>query len=420
MKNIKPLFFILILISLLANTVNAQRKMEVLDRGLVAVKVDNGVFLSWRIMGYEWEGVNYNVYRDGTKLNAEPLEVSNYSDTEGTEFSTYTVSAIVDGEEQAQSDAVTVWAQQYKNIVLKARNTSDYEINDATAADLDGDGEYEIIVKRLNTDYSVANTVYSYFEAYKMDGTLMWEINVGPNILSSSGVEINIAAFDFNEDGKAEVFMRSSEGTIFGDGTMIGDTNNDGRTNYRYSVNQEPNMQYLTEGPEFLSLIDGETGAELDRVDFIPRISAEWWGDGYGHRANKFFFGAPYLDGKHPSLFIGRGIYTKTIMRTYDITDDMKLEQRWEFRAESGAYFGQGNHNYTIADVDEDGRDEIVWGSMTVDDNGKGLYSTQMGHGDALHVGDFDPYRKGTEIWKCLEIHQCMVPYFTMVQPAKF
>lgn len=383
----------------------AQRKMEVLDRGLVAVQTDDGVFLSWRLFGTEWYGVNYNVYRDGIQINTSPLSVSNFIDNSGTSNSNYTVAAIVDGTELEQSSSVAPQDQQYREIKLKTRNTAHYEINDGTAADLDGDGEYELIIKRLNKDYTVGNdTVYSYFEAYEMDGTFLWEINVGPNILSSSGVEINIAAFDLDEDGKAEVFMRTSEGTIFGDGTEIGDVDGDGRTNYRYSVLQTANMQYMCAGPEFLSLIDGETGIELDRVDFIPRINADWWGDGYGHRANKFFFGAPYLDGKHPSLFIGRGIYTKTVMRTYDVVNK-ELVFNWEWKATSSSdpYYGQGNHNYTISDVDEDGRDEIVWGSMTVDDNGQGLYSTQMGHGDALHVGDLDPFRKGTEIWKCLE-----------------
>lgn len=380
----------------------AQRQMESLDRGVVAVKTTDGVFLSWRLNADEWYGTTYNVYRNGTKLNAAPLQVSNYSDPNGTTSSSYTVSAIVKDVEQAQSKATTPLLQQYKEITLVERPSA-YQINDATAADLDGDGEYEIIVKRLNSNCAVDETLFSYFEAYKQDGTFLWEINVGPNIMSSAGVEINIAAFDFDEDGKAEVFLRTSEGTIFADGAKIGDVDGDGKTNYRYSVLQSANMQYMNEGPEFLSLVDGETGIELDRVDFIARGSSEDWGDGYGHRANKFFFGAPYLDGKKPSLFIGRGIYTKTEMQTYDVVDK-KLVARWRFTTlQNAKYYGQGNHNYTIADVDEDGRDEIVWGGMCVDDDGKGLYSTEMGHGDAIHVGDLDPFRKGTEVWRCLE-----------------
>lgn len=398
-------YFILIIFSflMLSSNVLGQRKMENLSRGLVAIKTNTGVFASWRIPGYEWEGVTYNIYKDGVKINSEPLKVSNFQDNTGTLTSKYSVAPIVKGVEQVACAQVLPLSNQYLEIPMVTRPAG-YQVNDATAADLDGDGEYEIIVKRIFGDSRAEAIYFAYFEAYKMDGTLMWEINVGPNIMSSSEVEVNIAAFDLDGDGKAEVFLRTSEGTVFGDGKQIGDVDGDGKTNYRYSVLQSANMEYMCAGPEFLSLINGETGAEMDRVDFIPRISPDWWGDGYGHRANKFFFGAPYLDGKKPSLFIGRGIYTKTVMQTYDVVNK-KLVKRWEFRATEGSdpYFGQGNHNYTIADVDMDGRDEIAWGSMTVDDNGKGLYSTQMGHGDAMHVGDMDPFRKGTEIWKCLE-----------------
>ncbi|MCA1745077.1 MAG: rhamnogalacturonan lyase [Bacteroidales bacterium] len=377
-----------------------QRKMEDLDRGLVAVNTASGVFLSWRIQGCEWHNTTYNLYRDGTKLNDAPLSVSNYQDAAGSTTSSYTVTAVVNAIESAPSAPATAWNQQYLEIPLKYRQDG-YEINDATAADLDGDGQYEIIVKRIYKDWANASAPFSFFEAYKLDGTFLWEINVGPNILPD--VEINLAAFDLDEDGKAEVFMRTSEGTIFGDGMQIGDTDGDGKTNYRSSVGTAANMQYMNEGPEFLSLIDGETGAELDRVDFIARGSSSDWGDNYGHRASKYFFGAPYLDGKKPSLFIGRGIYTKTIMRTYDVVNK-KLVFKWEFNSgNSGPYYGQGNHNYTIADVDGDGCDEIAWGSMTVNNDGTGLYSTDLGHGDAMHVGDLDPYRKGIEIFKCLE-----------------
>ncbi len=384
-----------------AGTAGAQRRMEELGRGMVALSVPGGVFLSWRIPGTEWIGATYHVYRDGVKITTEPLTVSNFTDGAGTTTSSYSVAAVHDGTEGAPCAPVIPWQQPFREILLKPRDTAVYQINDATAADLDGDGEYEIIVKRIAPGWNEDNLRYSFFEAYRQDGTFLWEINVGPNILPD--VEINLAAFDLDEDGKAEVFMRTSEGTCFGDGREIGDTDGDGRTNYRYSVGTAANMQYMNAGPEFLSLIDGLTGAELDRTAFIPRGQSSDWGDNYGHRASKYFFGAPYLDGTKPSLFTGRGIYTKTIMRTYDVVNK-KLVLRWEFRSgDSGPYFGQGNHNYTIADVDGDGRDEIVWGSMTVDDDGTGLYSTQLGHGDAMHVGDLDPFRKGLEAFRCLE-----------------
>ncbi len=379
----------------------AQRQMENLGRGLVAQKITGGVYINWRITGQEWYGTAYNLYRDGVKLNAAPITgASNYTDAGGTTQSVYTVTSVKNGVESAPSKAAIMSTNGYLNIPLRELGVSGYAPNDATAADLDGDGEMEILVKRIYADWSVACQHFSYIEAYKLDGTFLWAINVGPNL--TDDVEINVAAFDFDGDGKAEVFMRTSEGTIFGDGTQIGDTNGDKKTNYRLGG------QYMIEGPEFLSLIDGETGKELDRVDYIPRTFGgktveQIWGDGYGHRASKYFFGAPYLDGKKPSLFIGRGIYTRTVMRTYDIVDK-KLVFKWEFNTDNNpTYFGQGFHNYSVADVDGDGCDEIVWGSMVVNNDGKGLYSTGLGHGDAHHVGDFDPFNKGLEIWTCQE-----------------
>lgn len=385
-----------------AGHLSGQRPMEKLDRSVVAHKVAQGVYVNWRITADEYKGTSYRLYRNGTLIHETGTDgASNFTDVSGTSASVYTVTTVKKGIESVPSKPGRVLSGGFLEIPLrnlKPLGKSGYFPNDATAADLDGDGEMEVIVKRVNSGWGIDNTQYSYFEAYKLDGTFMWAIDVGPNI--NNDVEINIAAFDFDGDNKAEVFMRTSEGTIFGDGVKIGDTNNDGMTNYRGTASAQG---YMNDGPEFLSLIDGVTGAELDRVDFIPRGRSSDWGDEYGHRANKFFFGAPYLDGLKPSLFIGRGIYTKTEMRTYDVVNK-KLVLRWEFKSGTGGpYYGQGNHNFTIADVDGDGKDEITWGSMAIDDTGKGLYSTQMGHGDAIHVSDFDPYRKGIEVFSCLE-----------------
>lgn len=396
----KAIFFMLMV--LIASFLQAQRPMEKLDRSVVAHKVLQGVYVNWRITADEYKSTSYRLYRNGTLIHETGLTgASNFTDAAGTTSSVYTVTAIKNGIESAPSVPAKMLTAGYFDIPLrnlKVLGKFNYYPNDATSADLDGDGEMEVIVKRLNRDWSIANTQYTYFEAYKLDGTFMWAIDVGPNI--TSDVEINIAAFDLDGDGKAEVFLRTSEGTVFGDGKAIGDVNNDGTTNYRNSIGGDG---FMNAGPEFLSLVDGMTGAELDRVDFIPRGQSSDWGDNYGHRANKFFFGAPYLDGLKPSLFTGRGIYTKTEMRTYDVVNK-KLVLRWEFKSgNGGAYFGQGNHNFTIADVDGDGKDEITWGSMCVDNDGKGLYSTQMGHGDAMHVSDLDPYRKGIEVFSCLE-----------------
>ena len=402
------------------NQLLAQRPMDKLDRSVIAQKISNGIYVNWRITADEWYNTYYKVYRDGTLINTTTTSgASNYLDAAGTLTSKYTVSRVKNGVESTQSATATVNTKGFIEIPMrdiKSLGKTGYYLNDATAADLDGDGQYEIIIKRMNRDWSVANTNYTYFEAYKLDGTFMWAIDVGPNI--TMDVEINIAAYDFDGDGKAEVFMRSSDATIFGldknnqNGTSVGDRDGDGLTNYRYSIGGDG---FMNAGPEYLSLIDGVTGKELDWTNFIPRGNSSDWGDGYGHRANKFMFGAPYLDGKHPSLFIGRGIYTMTKMQTYDILNK-KLVKRWywettywgqtftgKYDTSPKAYIGQGYHNYTIADVDDDGCDEVNWGSMTIDHDGNPLYSTELGHGDAQHYGDFDPYRKGQEAIACNE-----------------
>lgn len=408
-------------------SVYCQRKMESLDRGTVAIKTNGGVYISWRVNGTEWYDVAYNLYRDGTKINATPITgASNYTDAAGTLASNYTVKAVVNGVERNEQKTVSVLANPYMELKLREipeiagvpdKYYNDYRINDITAADLDGDGEYELIVKRVNEGYDSANPFenkyYTLIEAYKLDGTYLWTIDLGPNIMNA--VEINVLAFDFDGDGKAEIVLRSSEGTVDGKGNQVGDVTDangnptpDGKTNYRDYLKQNSSW-YEYKGPEFLSLYAGETGEELHRIDHISREPASQWGNRgmndaqLAHRATKFHYGAPYLDGKKPSVFISRGIYQKIMMRTYDIVDK-KFVFKWEFDSNlHPGYTSQGYHNYVIADVDNDGCDEIVYGSMTVDHDGKGLYTTELGHGDAMHVSDFDPYRKGLEIWACLE-----------------
>jgi autotransporter-associated beta strand protein len=391
----------------------AQRQMETLDRGLVAIKVSGGVYTSWRIPGDEWYDVTYNLYRNGTKVNATPLTVSNYTDAAGTTSSKYTVRAVVSGVEQADSETASVWSQQYLEIPM-ADVTGDYTLNDVCAADLDGDGQYELIVKRSNTDFTKANTAYCLFQAYKLDGTLLWTLNMGPNMINAGHVETNCLAFDFDEDGRAEVVFRGTDGTILPDGTVLGNAT----VNYRPTSYTDGNTIYQTQGDEWLVVLNGETGKLIDKVIFdskeggagnnLARRSAAFWWEGnskaYGHRANKFHFGAPYLDGRHPSIYVGRGCYTNMHAAAYDLVGG-KLQLRWANAVDdtSSPFYGQGYHNFSIVDVDLDGRDEICHGNMVIDDDGSWLSSTGLGHGDAQHYGDLDPYRKGMEGFRCLE-----------------
>ena len=413
---------------------NAQRFTDKLDRGLVAVKTTKGVYCSWRIQADEYYDVKYNLYRDGTKVNAEPLDVSNFTDTSGSESSQYTVKAVLNGVEQQASKAATVFKSNYKEIKIKhdASLKATYEPNDACCADVDGDGEVEILMKFNNKEEAeqlypkngptidgVATKEYSMLACLKQDGTVLWWVNCGPNMGDFQNNEQNIVGYDWDMDGKAEVVMRLEEGSIvhMADGTTytIGANGKNGSswTNYREPKGSGSVEWFTHYGKEFLWYCEGATGKPYQCIEFpLKRLEdgetdlKAAWGDGYGHRSSKYFFGAPYLDGKHPSIFLGRGIYTRHKFIAYDVdpkNHDLKVRWKWTNNQPGSPWYGQGYHNYIVADVDWDGRDEIVWGSMVIDDNGKGLSTTGLGHGDAQHIGDFNPYIHGQEMFACNE-----------------
>lgn len=493
----KKLLLIAVMAVMAMNTM-AQRSMDKLDRGLVAIKTDAGVFCSWRIFGEEYYDVTYNIYRDGTKLNAEPLSTSNFVDAAGNTGSKYTVSAVVKGKEGAQCDAAGVWEQNYLEITPDHSGLkSTYVPNDACMADVDGDGELEILMKFDNQEersnchqVNGFHNEYSIFKVMKLDGTLLWWVECGPNMGDFQNNEQNIVAFDWDEDGKAEALMRLEEGSIIhmADGTTytIGADGKNGTswTNYRepayvptngatiqmafglsdtatascsanwvktsisdgilyvtasshsnedsrsttvtvtdggvvkkYTFGQKgtkPGVEWFTHyGNEFLVYCNGTTGQPYQVKEFpLKRLESgetnldAAWGDGYGHRSSKFFFGAPYLDGRHPSIFLARGIYTRHKMIALDVdptTHELTERWRWNCNDSSSPWYGNGYHNYAVADVDWDGRDEICFGSMVIDDNGKGLSTTGLGHGDAQHHGDFNPYIHGHEFYACNE-----------------
>lgn len=413
---------------------NAQRFTDKLDRGLVAVKTTKGVYCSWRIQADEYYDVKYNLYRDGTKVNAEPLDVSNFTDTSGSESSQYTVKAVLNGVEQQASKAATVFKSNIKEIKIKhdASLKATYEPNDACCADVDGDGEVEILMKFTNLEESaqrypkngptidgVETKEYSMLACLKQDGTVLWWVNCGPNMGDFQNNEQNIVGYDWDMDGKAEVVMRLEEGSTvhMADGTTytIGANGKNGSswTNYR-EPKASGSVEWFTHyGKEFLWYCEGATGKPYQCIEFpLKRLEdgetdlKAAWGDGYGHRSSKYFFGAPYLDGKHPSIFLGRGIYTRHKFIAYDVdpkTHDLKVRWKWTNNQPGSPWYGQGYHNYIVADVDWDGRDEIVWGSMVIDDNGMGLSTTGLGHGDAQHIGDFNPYIHGQEMFACNE-----------------
>ena len=415
----KLLILLSILLSVAMNA-NAQRVTDKLDRGLVAVKTTNGVFVSWRIQSNEYYDVTYNLYRNGS-LIAENLITSNYTDATGTASNTYTVEAVKRGVKQPVSAAVTPWGNSYLEITPKHDSsiTSTLVPNDACCADVDGDGELEILMKydnqsEINASFPKGgyNGEYSIFECLKLDGTVLWWVNCGPNMGDFQNNEQNIVAYDWDLDGKAEAIMRAADGTTIhtadGQTYVIGDASK----NYRAATGGGTNW-FMHEGAEYLVYMNGATGVPYVTMDYpLKRLEKgetdlnAAWGDGYGHRSSKYFFGAPYLDGRKPSIFLGRGIYTRHKFVAYDVdpaTHQLSERWRWTNNQAGSPWYGQGYHNYAIVDVDWDGRDEIVWGSMVIDDNGKGLSTTGFGHGDAQHHGDFNPYVHGQEGFFCNE-----------------
>ncbi len=407
----------LLFVSLMASAQRAQT--PTLDRGLVAVSTSSGVFCSWRITGEEYYDVTYNIYRDGSKLNSTPLTVSNYLDASGSSSSTYTVSAVVRGVEGTQCTASSVWTNNYLEITPDHGSlTSSYRPNDATIADVDGDGEMELIIKFRNedyidSDYSTSATEFDIIECYKLNGTKLWWIDCGPNMTDFQSNEINIAAYDWDGDGKAECVMRAADNTVIhqADGStyVVGDAT----VATRDELVHGSGTVFTHTGDEFLLYFNGETAEvyvdmeyPLKRLEDGETSLSTAWGDAYGHRSSKFFFGAPYLDGRKPSIFLARGIYTRHKMIAYDVDGSSHtLTTRWTWNCNTSGsdWYGQGYHNYTVADVDLDGRDEIVFGSMVIDDTGKGLSTTGLGHGDAHHVGDLNPYEHGLEVFACNE-----------------
>jgi rhamnogalacturonan endolyase len=402
----------------------AQRQMENLNRGVIAIhKSNDSVYIGWRILGTEPDEIAFNVYRQSG--NAKPVKLNKAPITESTNYedgnvnfntdNTYFVKAVLKGREQGESESITIKAgapvQQYINIPL--RTPAGYTPNDASVGDLDGDGEYEIVLHQTGRSIDTPSTVISgipIFQAYKMDGTFLWQISLGKNIREGAHYT-QFMVFDLDGDGIAEFACKTADGTIDGSGKVIGDSTKDWR-----NLDRNSGRLYgkILDGPEYFTIFSGRTGEALAIADYIPdRYPLNGWNghggnggsDSTGNRVDRFLACVAYLDGVRPSVVMCRGYYGRSVLAAWDWRDG-KLTSRWVFDSKDGEnpYSGQGNHNLTVADVDGDGKDEIIYGSMVVDDNGKGLFSTGFRHGDAIHAGVLEPDRPGLEVFGIHEI----------------
>ncbi|SHH54704.1 rhamnogalacturonan lyase family protein [Wenyingzhuangia marina] len=406
------LFAMSMMLCMNSMNVQAQRYMEKLDSGLIAMRTGtNSVLISWRILGDEYaQNATYNLYREST-LIASNLSVSNYVDTTTTDYS-YSVAAVIGGTEQALSPATTIRGWESFTIPVRSINGSytTHTVNDASVGDLDGDGEYEIVIKRLANDESANSINYHFLEAYELDGTFMWSINMGPNLIHNQ--EVNFLVYDFDNDGKAEIATRTSDGMIDGLGNNIGDRDGDGQINYRSTAAANGPFLFRVDGPDYISIFDGQTGAEIAWDSYIDLAPIQQWGlpgmnlSQLGHRSTKCMWAVAYTDGVNPSFVISRGIYERIKLEAWNFRNGtLTKEWAWDSNpnGQTTAYTGQGNHNLAAGDLDGDGRDEITYGGMAVNEYGVGMYSTGFGHGDAAHLADINPNISGLEFFGAQE-----------------
>ena len=403
----------------------APRQMENLTRGLIASNVGSGMLVSWRLLGTDDPTTEFNLYRDGTKIaSIAKTAGTSYLDKDGKATSKYEVAAIVDGKEQAKAPLSLVLDKTvsnsgksfpYRTLKLEvpaAQTMPDgerctYTPNDMSAADLDGDGEYELILKwdpsnaHDNSQTGYTGTVF--IDAYKLDGTRLWRIDLGKNIRAGAHYT-QFQVFDYDGDGKAEMIVKTADGTIDGTGKAIGDKSKDYRDG----------SGLVLKGPEYLTVFRGADGAEITTITYTPsrdinqhvkgKNGKGYWGDNYGNRCERYIAATAYLDGVHPSAIFIRGYYSSSYVVAYDF-DGKTLKQRWYHKSEDPGQglYEQGNHNIAVGDIDGDGYDEIVFGGATLNHDGTVRFSTQLGHGDAGHLGDLDPDHPGLEFW---DVHE--------------
>ena len=398
---------------------------EDLGRGVVAFRESpSDVCLSWRYLSSDATQTSFNIYRDDKKIANVPADAGTfYRDAyNGTGKAVYEVRPVVDGKELTDKRGTYVLPANapvgYLEIpmdkpadgVTPAGDTYTYSASDSSIGDVDGDGEYELIVKwDPSNSHDNAHDGYTgnvLFDCYRLNGEKLWRIDLGHNVRAGAHYT-QFMVFDLDGDGRAEVVMKTSDGTIDGKGKVIGDADADYREKGVPGKGKTPvNQGRILTGNEYLTVFNGLTGAAMHTIDYIPaRGNLSDWGDNRANRSDRFLACVAYLDGVHPSVVMCRGYYTRAVLAAFD-WDGKRLKQHWMFDSNNPGcegYAGQGNHNLRVGDVDGDGCDEILYGSCAIDHDGTGLYTTGMGHGDAMHLTGFSPDMPGLQVWDCHE-----------------
>lgn len=378
--------------------------VENLDRGISAISTGSGMMVSWRFLADDSDNSIFKLYRNNALIyTSNAGNATCYLDKDGKSTDTYKVETVESGTVVSSDTCAMQSGSNYLEVKLdvpKAQTSGiTYSPNDCTVGDVDGDGQYELFVKwdpsNSKDNSQKGKTDKVFIDCYKIDGTKLWRIDLGVNIRAGAHYTQMLVA-DYDLDGLAEMVCKTADGTVDGVGNVIGDSSKD----YRNSNG------YILSGPEYYTLFEGSTGKALDTVDYNPgRGTVSKWGDSYGNRVDRFLGAVAYLDGVKPSAVTVRGYYTRMTACAYDVVNK-KLVQKWYFDTgndKTKPGYGDGNHNCMPADVDNDGKQEIVLGATCLDDDGSVLWCLNTGHGDAMHLGDLLPDRKGLELWICHE-----------------
>ncbi|AVR45638.1 hypothetical protein C7S20_10380 [Christiangramia fulva] len=416
---------ITILFIFITFSLGAQRQMEFLDGGFIALQTNEGVYLGWRILGDDSQDIQFALYSEeepGAKERIVRTSLNNFIDKTGNSRErTYYLAQIQQGKEkivdtlsfvppeagEPLKDYISIPLQIPEGGTIDGKAFT-YSANDASVGDLNGDGQYEIILKwqpdNAKNPPQTGFTGNQILDAYTLEGKMLWRIDLGKNIRSGAAYT-TFLVYDFDGDARSEIVCKTADGTVDGTGKIIGDPSKDWR-NYDQ---KSPMYGKIAKGPEYITVFDGLTGRAIDTEKYIPnRFPLNGWGgiggngrnDNTASRSDRFSAGVAYLDGKKPSAVMVRGWYGRTVVATWDF-NGKHLQSRWTFDSENGKnpYSGMANHDLAVADVDHDGRDEICVGAMTLDDDGSGLYATGLRHGDAMHLTDLDPDRPGLEVF---------------------